>query len=69
MSLRPSSISGALKQFFDDTVENVREINRKYAVPRIRMTKPVRFTLIVLRLYLVILLCIMLFKFIILVRP
>ena len=46
----------------------VREINRKYAKPEVPMTPFVRFCLIGLRIYLLLLVCLMLSKFVIAAR-
>ena len=43
----------------------IREINRKYAKPEIEMTPFVKFCLIGLRIYLLLLVGLMIFKFII----
>jgi hypothetical protein len=45
------------------------EINKKYAEPQIKMTRPVRIALMGLRLYLIILVLVLGFKFYTLVRP
>jgi len=50
--------------FFKNTVAQVREINHKYGKPRIKMTPMVKVALLSLRIYLIILIGIMLFKFI-----
>ena len=50
--------------FFRNTAGAVREINRKYAKPHIEMTRGVRFSLGALRLYLLLLVGIMVYKFI-----
>ena len=44
------------------------EINKKYAEPQIKMTRPVRIALLGLRLYLIILVLVLAFKFYTLVR-
>ena len=44
--------------------EKIREINRKYAKPRVTMTPAVRFALLLLRLYLVAMVALLLYKFI-----
>jgi len=44
------------------------DINRKYKRPRLNMTKPVRFTLLFLRFYLLFLVLLIIYKFITLVR-
>jgi len=51
-----------------DLIEKVREINRKYAKPRIKMSRPVRIALLGLRFYLIFLLILLLYKFILAVR-
>ena len=52
------------KNFFVRTRSAVREINKKYKEPRIKMTGWVRFALVGLRVYLVVLIIIMVYKFI-----
>ena len=44
-------------------LESIREINEKYKTPRIHMTRMVRFSLIALRVYLLIMLLILFYKF------
>ena len=46
-------------------IRAVREINEKYKTPHIQMTRPVRLSLLMLRLYLFFMVAIMLYKFII----
>ena len=41
----------------------ISEINRKYAVPRLKMTPMVKFSLLLLRLYLLLLVAILFYKF------
>ena len=48
---------------FNNTVDAVREINRKYKTPHIQMTPLVRFSLGLLRFYLFFLVGIMVCKF------
>jgi hypothetical protein len=48
--------------------QKIREINRKYAKPRIKMTKAVKFALLMLRLYLLFLVGLLFYKFITLVH-
>ncbi len=45
-------------------VEKVREINQKYAKPRIKMSRAVKFSLLMLRLYLIFLVGLLLFRLI-----
>ena len=46
----------------------IREVNRKYAKPEIQMTPFVKFCLVGLRVYLLLLVGLMVFKFIIAAR-
>ena len=46
----------------------IREINRKYDQPRVKMTRGVRIALFMLRLYLILLVGILIVKFISLVN-
>jgi len=57
-----------LRNFFRHSYAKVREINKKYETPRIKMSKWVKFSLLSLRLYLIVLLGLLLYKFITLVR-
>jgi hypothetical protein len=50
--------------FFRNTAGAVREINQKYGTPQVKMTGAVRFSLGVLRFYLLLLVGIMVYKFI-----
>ena len=52
---------GFIKKWFD----KIKEINRKYATPRIKMTRAVKIALFMLRLYLIILVLILVYKFLI----
>ena len=55
---------GGIKKFFENILEQVAEVNRKYAVPQLRATKWTRFALLALQLYLVSLLLILFYKFV-----
>lgn len=46
----------------------IKEINKKYSNPRLKMTPLVRFSLFALRLYLIMLVIILIYKFYTLVR-
>ena len=48
--------------------EKIKEINRKYSKPRLEMTDMVRAVLLALRLYLIMLVFILIYKFYTLVR-
>ena len=54
--------------FFKNTLSTVRSINRKYAQPQIKMTPMVKFSLLSLRLYLIFLVGIPVYKFITMLR-
>lgn len=45
-------------------VEKIHEINHKYAKPRIKMSRAVKFSLLALRLYLIFLVGLLLFRLI-----
>jgi hypothetical protein len=51
--------------FFRNTVRAVRGINRRYATPGINMTPLVKFSLGMLRFYLLFLVGIMVYKFVV----
>ena len=48
--------------------EKIKEINKKYSKPRLKMTPLVRAALLALRLYLIMLVIILIYKFYTLVR-
>ena len=52
-----------VKQFLAGGLDRIREINRKYAKPRIPMTRMVNISLLFLRLYLIFLVGLLIFKF------
>jgi len=45
-------------------IDSIREINARYRTPRLQMTPMVRISLIALRVYLIMMLLILLYKFI-----
>ncbi|MBF0478953.1 MAG: hypothetical protein HQL26_05685 [Candidatus Omnitrophica bacterium] len=57
-----------IRDSFMGFVSQIKEINRKYAVPHIKMSPSVRFSLILLRVYLVLLIGILFYKFYTLVK-
>jgi hypothetical protein len=57
-----------LKKFFVDTFAQVREINRKYAVPHIKTSAWTNFALMTLGVYLAALLLLLAYKFITLLK-
>jgi hypothetical protein len=46
-------------------IVEIREINRRYAKPRIRLSRGTRFALLALRLYLLFLVALLLYRFVI----
>jgi hypothetical protein len=49
---------------FRDFIQAIREINEKYKTPRIKTTRMVSFSLLILRIYLLGMLLLLLYKFI-----
>jgi hypothetical protein len=49
---------------FRDFIQAIREINEKYKSPRIKTTRMVSFSLLLLRIYLIGMLILLLYKFI-----
>ena len=52
-----------IRDFFSHNLAKVREINKKYAKPNIEMSRWVKGTLLLLRLYLILLVGLLLYKF------
>ena len=48
---------------FKRAVDKIREINRRYAKPRIRLSRSTRLALLALRLYLIVLVILLAYKF------
>ncbi len=57
-----------MKNLLKGRFSRIREINRKYDQPRVKMTRGVRVALFMLRLYLILLVGILVVKFISLVN-
>jgi len=53
-----------IRDFFSHNFAKIREINKKYAKPNVEMSKWVKGPLLFLRLYLVLLVGLLLYKFI-----
>ena len=51
-------------EFYKNAVSTVKSINQKYAKPQIKMTPMVKFSLLALRLYLIFLVGILVYRFI-----
>jgi hypothetical protein len=49
---------------FRNLIEAIREINHKYKTPRLKMTRMVSISLLMLRLYLIGMLLLLLYKFV-----
>ena len=58
------SINDALRTMVASQVEQVRAINRRYAKPRLQMSRSVRWALLSLRFYLLTLVGLLFYKFI-----
>jgi len=54
-----------MKNYLKGVVNAVREINRKYAKPRVKLTRNVKIALLALRLYLLFLVVVLLYSFVI----
>jgi hypothetical protein len=54
---------------FGRLVAKIREINRKYAEPRIHMSRGVKIALLLLRVYLIFLVLVLAYKFITSFKP
>jgi hypothetical protein len=55
-------------EFFKNTLSTVKSINQKYAKPQIKMTSMVKVSLLSLRLYLIFLVGILVYRFITMLR-
>jgi hypothetical protein len=56
------------KALLTSGVTTIRDINRKYSQPRIKITPMVSFALLMLRCYLILLVGILIYKFIVVLR-
>lgn len=57
-----------IKNVLKRPVEKIREINRRYATPRIKLSRSVKFSLLMLRIYLIVIVLLLLFKLITTIR-
>jgi hypothetical protein len=55
--------SGRIKGFLNERLRPFAEITEKYKTPRIKMTRQVKWALLLLRLYLVVMVLILAYKF------
>ena len=53
-----------LKNFLRKNVAKIHEINQKYSVSRVQMSRAVKYSLLMLRLYLLFLVALLVYKFI-----
>lgn len=51
--------------FIKKALDKIKEINNKYSTPRIKITRTVKIALFMLRLYLIILVLILVYKFLV----
>jgi hypothetical protein len=58
------SFAHAFRSMVADGREKIRDINRKYATPRIEMSPAVRIALLTLRVYLLLLVGLLVYKFV-----
>jgi len=57
-------IKKQLKKFYEDNFDKIIEINEKYVNPKIEISPTVKFTLLALKFYLLIIIGLLVFKFI-----
>lgn len=53
-----------IRNFISHNYAKIRDINKKYSTPKIEMSRAVRFSLLCLRLYLIFLVGLLIYKFI-----
>jgi hypothetical protein len=54
----------AIGAVISDQIEQIRAVNRRYASPRLKMSPTVRWSLLALRLYLLVLVGLLAYKFV-----
>jgi hypothetical protein len=59
---------GRFERLLHKPVEKIREINHKYSTPRIKLSRSVKISLLLLRIYLLIIVVLLLFKLVTLLR-
>jgi hypothetical protein len=57
-----------MRRFLERRFYAIMKINRRYSTPRIKMTPMVRLSLLVLRLYLLLLVGLLIYKFVTLLK-
>jgi hypothetical protein len=63
MDFANGTVLGRIREFVARQFAVITEINRKYATPRITMSPSVRFSLLLLRLYLIFLVILLGYRF------
>ncbi len=63
------NILHAIGTVIADQVEAVRTVNRRYTEPRLKMSPAARWSLLALRIYLLVLVALLVYKFITLLTP
>ncbi len=58
-----SAEEGRLHRVFNEWTATIKEINKKYSKPRLKMTPFIKASLLLLRLYLIFLVIILMYKF------
>ncbi len=53
-----------IRRLFLTNIEKIREINRKYSTRNVEMSRGVSISLLLLRIYLIFLVCLLIYKFI-----
>jgi len=61
-------IKKQIKRFYEDNFEKIIEINEKYANPKIEISPAVKFSLLMLKFYLLFIVGLMIYKFITLLK-
>lgn len=57
-----------IKDFFKHNYAKIHEINKRYSKPAVEMTRGVKFALLCLRLYLIFLIVLLLYKFVLVAK-
>ena len=57
-----------INKLFENRFTKIREINKKYAQPRLAMSKSTKFGLLFLRIYLTIIIGLLVYKFLTLIQ-
>lgn len=63
----PIRIREQIKDIFQSWFRTIHEINERYKTPRIKMTKGVKISLFILRVYLFVLVALLFYKFFLIV--